>query len=290
MQESELNLTIPAIKLPPGMVFGMLRVIDEHLEAPEEMSRVMVDYYRSVSMRVKPPSEKNIRRAVTLPSLRHLELIEGTWPMIRLTANSRQILTSLRGSDSGGAKRTMGRLLFGIDQGKVHVISVLEQRKAPLERGMLLNTMAVRFGAGSEEDRRESNDRVGKWLGYLTYFELVRSNSEIALNSTLIEVFRSGHRLEPSKQEFVKTLIRKYNEINGRSSSQGYVPLPVVRDEVCAEFKGMLAEDFYRNLMSIEHNTEQYSILLSEPMTRQEGGLRVGGMYYYYIAIFERKE
>lgn len=284
-----MSITIPAIKLPPGMVFGMLQVIDKHLENPERMAKSMVDYYRSVSVRVKPPSEKNIRRAVTLPSLRHLELIEGIWPRIRLTANSRQILSNLMASEVGGAKRTLGRVLYGIDQRKAHVISTLEQKGGTLERDSLLKAMATRFDVHSEEGRRESDDRVGKWLGYLTHFELVRSNSGITLNSSLIEAFRSGYRLELSKQEFVKTLIAKYKELSGRASNQGYVPLPLVRDAVCAEFKGMLAEDFYRNLMSIEHNTEQYSILLSEPMTRQEGGLRVGDKYYYYMAIFERK-
>jgi hypothetical protein len=285
----ELEITIPSMKLPPGMAVGILAEFENHPSNPKELWNSIVRFYRKNSSRVHPPSEKNIVRAVTLTSLRHLGLVQGIWPHVRLTANGRQVLDNLNHGPSE-ASRVLGRIVLDVDEARAHVVSTLQDAQGGLDEAELLKELARRFRSESEESKRVLEDRLAKWLLWLDYFELVstRQDNRYELNKPLIEAYRSNKHFELTKEEFLQKLFAKYQELRVGRPDLVYMPIPDLRDAVCQEVPGMLHNDFYKLLVSIKRNTEKYSILLSEPMTRQEGGLRLDNKYFYYVAIFKK--
>ena len=285
-----VSIRIPAVKLSPKLVFGMLDIIDRWRDSPERMKEEIVKYYRSESIREKVPTPKNIVRAVTFPSLRHLDLVEGFWPKVSINPNGKTVLNAFHKQGSPEAKRKLGVILYRIDEKADSVIKYLLDlavRHDIVQFSHIESLLEEEFDVKTEKETRILNDRLKRWLQYLEYVEFIEQEGQmIKVNKAIIDHCAKGKKAETSTQQFTELLIRKYKELV-REEGSVYVPIPKLRDAVCEE-TGLLKDEFYDMLRSTKFTTETYSIMLSEPMLREKGGITVGNKYYYYISIYER--
>jgi len=280
-----MNDPIPAVKLPPELVPKICRIFIERSSNPEQLKTEVISCIRSNSVRVRPPSDKNAFRAVTLPSLRHLGLIEGKWPETHKTADLAELVRSFTISTSTGM-RAYGRIIAVLDAKGPKFMDAIRSLSPKSGEEELLRFLARGFGVVSENELRELRDRTKRWLTYLNYVELVTDSSGLKLNDAILRIDMSNKSLVLSRNEFVSLLSQKYREIRMGSPDLVYVPIPQIRDAVCQAKPGMLKEDFY-DLLKETIGGKDLRILLSEPMTRQEGGMWMGQKYYYYISLYE---
>jgi hypothetical protein len=286
-----MSTQIPAVKLSPKLVFGMLKIVDQNEGNPEKMREDMIKYYRSESIREKTPTPKNIVRAVTLPSLRHLDLIEGYWPRVSINPNGKNILKAYNTHGKSEAIRRFGQILCRIDRKTGSVTELLLSKRNDhnmISFSDVVRSLKAGYGAKSEKEIRVISDRLKRWLQYLKYIGFIELNgSLIKVNRSVILNCQEDKRVEISSKQFVELLRRDYRELVRKEGSV-YVPIPKLRDLICDE-TGMLKDEFYDMLQSIKFATNTYSILLSEPMLREKGGITVGNKYYYYLSIYERQ-
>ena len=134
------EIRIPAVKLKPELVFGILEIIDKYTDNPRILKQKIISFYRSKSLRSKAPSPKNIVRAVTFPSLRHLDLIDGYWPNISINPNGKVLLKTYQLSGLSQAKRKFGFIFYKVDKRTGEVIDTL-LRLAKKDEIMSLNTI-----------------------------------------------------------------------------------------------------------------------------------------------------
>ena len=288
-----MSIEIPAVKLRSELVFDMLDIIDRFQDRPQKMREEIIRYYRSKSIREKPPSPKNIVRAVTFPSLRHLDLLEGYWPKISLNPNGIIVLKAYRLSGGSAAKRKFGLIFHRVDKRKGRVIKTLLSlagKNDTTEFSRIASSLRRKFRVKTQKEKRVLNDRLKRWLSYLKYIGFVDQEGEmVKVNKSIIESCAKGKRVEISDKHFIEVLIDKYKELVREEGVRSvYIPIPSLRNAVCRE-TGMLKDEFYDKLRSIRFTTRRYSILLSEPMLRQKGGISLGNKYYYYISIYERR-
>ena len=285
-----MSIEIPAVKLNPELVFDMLDIIDRFKVDPKKMKEEMIKYYRSKSLRRKIPSPKNIVRAVTFPSLRHLDLLEGYWPKISLNPNGIIVLKAYRLNGSSAAKRKFGLILYRVDKregGVIKTLLNLAGKSDIIEFLRIVSSLEKKFRVKTEKEKRVLNDRLKRWFSYLKYIGFVDQDKDVVkVNKTVIESCSKGEKLEMPLKRFTQVLMNKYKELV-RVEGSVYIPIPKLRDEVCAQ-TGMLKDEFYDTLRSMKFTTERYSIMLSEPMLRQKGGITIGNKYYYYLSIYKR--
>jgi len=271
----------------------MLDIIDRFQNYPQKMREEIIRYYRSKSIREKAPSPKNIVRAVTFPSLRHLDLLEGYWPKISLNPNGEIVLKAYRLHGKSAAMRKFGLIIYRVDNRKGGVIKTLLNlagKNDVTEFSRIVSSLRKKIEVTTEKEKRILDDRLKRWFSYLKYVGFVDQEGEtVKVNKSIIESCAKGKRVEISDKHFIEVLMSKYNELV-RQEGKGsvYIPIPSLRNAVCKE-TGMLKDEFYDKLRSIRFTTKRYSILLSEPMLRQKGGVSLGNKYYYYISIYERR-
>ena len=279
--------TIPGVKLAPSLVPPICRAFVEYISNPDSLKSKIITLYKEQSVRRRPPSDKNAFRAVTLPSLRHLRLIEGTWPETRPTADMKELVRSYKSGPSDG-KRTFGRIVALLDMKGPGILRLIESQGGRVGAEKIASLLVTQFHPESESEFRELRDRLKRWLGFLEHVELVYEDHGISLNSEVLELAVSKKSFAITLQEFSKLLVQEYEHLRSGNPSMIYVPIPTVRDEVCRAKPGMLTDDFYEMLKQARENGV-VRMLLSEPMTRQEGGMRLGEKYYYYISIYAQQ-
>jgi hypothetical protein len=276
---------IPAVKLPPNLLPRVCQLFVKNLSKPDVLKSEIVAYIRSASIRRNPPSEKNAFRAVTLPSLRHLGLIEGKWPDTRPTADMVEIVRAFDQGSSQG-KRVLGRIVASLDMKGPRLIDSVKNIHPATNIDNLVRLFAKKIGASSEKEFRELQDRMNRWIGYLRFVEIISDTNDLKLNQTVLQLDMNRRPLSVSQKEFLRLLSQKYKELRRGNPDITYVPIPLIRDAVCLAKPGMLSDDFYEMLREAK-NGKHVRMLLSEPMTRQEGGLRLGDKYYYYFSLYE---
>lgn len=289
-----METRIPAIKLSPQLIFPLLDLVDRSSNDPSKMREEIVDFYRKHSTRSEQPSEKNIVRAVTLPSLRHIDVIEGVWPKIILNPNGVEVLGSYRNEGVAAAKRKLGTVIYRVDLRKCSVIQTLDNLTKSAEvvkYDSVLNALASEFNIEEDKGQRVLRDRLKRWLLYLEYVDFVTlDGNTITVRKSIIESASKKRSLDLSIGEFTRAVLLEYERLlKERKGDSVYISIPELRDAVCKRIPGMLKDEFYDYFKMIKFTTGKYSIMLSEPMMRQEGGVRVGDKYYYYISIYKRR-
>jgi len=289
-----MKKTIPAVKLSPHYIFPFLDMIDRYKLNPFRMRGEIVSYYRNHSTRVKAPSEKNIIRAVTFPSLRHIDLIEGVWPKIILNPNGVEVLNSYRNRGLAAAKRKLGFVVYRVDRrtsSLVEILKELAKKSEIVQFSSLVETLKNRWSIKKDKDKRVLVDRLKRWLLYLAYVNFVGyKGNYIMIQKPIIESAAKGESLDLSTSMFTRILLKEYERLlKKKGGGSPYVSIPELRDVVCKEIPGMLKDEFYDYFRSIKFATNKYSIMLSEPMLRREGGIRIGNKYYYYVSIYKRR-
>jgi hypothetical protein len=285
-----MSIEIPAVKLSPELVFDILGIINQFNNNPEKMKEEIIKYYRQRSLHRKIPSEKNIIRAVTFPTLRHLDLVEGYWPNISLNPNGKIVLNAYLKHGLSGAKRKFGLIIYLVDERSGNIIKDilnLASKNNIVDFSLLLNSLSDKFKIKSEKENRILIDRLKRWINYLQYVGFIEQRGQtIKIYERTIQSCKKGETIKTPYSKFIDILQAKYKVLSKQEKSI-YVPIPKLRDAVCEEL-GMLKDEFYDQLRLIKFTTDKYIIMLSEPMVRQKGGITIGDKYFYYITIYER--
>lgn len=293
-----MNRQIPPVKAKPESIPYLLKRVSENEGDYRAITKSVYEYLCSLSVRKKKPSIKNSVRAVALPTLRHLLLIEGTGDYTFVTARG-QILLNKSLSEFGDITESSFRKSFAeyiLRLERRYFIPVSDSASKLTESSeeqffdisALLKYMQDRFG----EDTTNM-DRLRRWLGYLKYvgfIEEARKAGVYRLNKHQIKAAEIG-KAEVSDSDFKHRLIREYYKLSSSYQTLGYVSIPKLRYAVCVSFDGKLwDEDFNRILKRIKKEDEKYVIGFAEPMVRKSGGLHLNGRYYYYIFIRDKEK
>jgi hypothetical protein len=135
-----------------------------------------------------------------------------------------------------------------------------------------------------------TKDKLRRALGYYKYTGLITVEGEkVRLRVPVLRNLMKGLDTRVSASKFVKTLLSAYERLQAGTGRSPYVSIPELREAVCEEI-GFWPDDFYELLKEIPKETSQYLIHLSQPMERKPGGLKLGGKYLFYIAIYKKKE
>lgn len=281
---------IPALKAQPDTILRLLQIIDDNEGSYSAISDAIYEYLISRSNRKSKPSRKNLVRAVSLPSLRHLKVVQGEVNETRLSPQGNKILLdSFLNNiiDDKQFRRNFAQHLVRLESKYyIGVINILLQ----------LNTPTIKIEAIYNEVTNINNtislDRLKKWLGYLRYVGIIsynKSKFEYIVNTAQINSLKKVYK-KPNLDEFKEALILNYNKLSRSASTLGYVPIPRIKDEVCLHFDAMWDDHFYELITQIEGEDEANIISFFEPMKSHEGGIKINGTYYYYIYIRKKEE
>lgn len=274
---------LPALKLQPHTLpLGqLLEAVDNHTGNYKQIEEAVYRVWLGSTRRTRAPNKRNALRAVIGPSLRHLGLARGEGNDFRLTGAGKRLLEAYQTSGEPRMKKELAAHLVRVDKdywvdllgrlrqagGRLPLMSILDQL-----RGELVN---------SEVDQ----DKLRKYLKFFEYADLVSfQDGDIRLHQKQADAAQAYSFRTLSEQEFVQALKEAYTRRVDRTRSP-FVAIPVLRDEVC-ERTGLFSDDFDLLLMRVPRETEEYILQFSQPMVRRPGGLHVGNIYLYYLAIY----
>jgi len=281
---------LPSIKLSHSYAADILAIISKHEGNRKAMDNAIYAYFVKHSKRPTPPSFKNATRAVTYPSLHHLELIMGDRGSIRLSPIG-ALLVEAKAEGQDEYVRVLAKHLVRW-QCSEHLrgLCILQKIKEMPGKDFVttLDRLASRYWPSSSPSLM-----VGNLRRLLGYFELARlvalSNGQVILNEGQIAAARRVEQPPPTLHEFSEMVLKAYTKL-AMSLQQRAVPIPLLERDVCRAFNGRLwhGAQFRDMLTKMPRETPDYVLLFMQPMMRESGGIRIGERYYYYLQIDKR--
>lgn len=280
---------IPAVKLSPRLMREILAIIDECKGHRHEMDLRIHEVFKRESKKLKPPSLKNATRAVTYPTLRHLDLIQNEGANLELKYQGRHLVSSSReGTDQ--YVRALARHLLEWDR-DTRGPRLLEEINQLVSAGRIARVEElVRRIWPQRPIAHESLEKLNRLLSFYEEAGLVhRSEGRIRLNEGQIRAAESAGSHPPNAKEFVQTLADQYSKlVHDRKSPT--IPIPMLEQEVCKALSGRLwpGEQFRKYLIRASREPGNLIIHFSEPMMKEGKGIRIGDRYFYYVQIHRR--
>ena len=282
---------IPAVKMIPHTIPKVLQIVGETEGDVGEMKRQIAIYLQNESLRRRKPSERILFYAVTVPTLRKLDLIEGEGTQLRSNENGRRLMDAYLSEGVVGFQKELACLLLRLDRiddrGLVDLIFDLQTEGKNVTLEKLAQELRDRWS-----EMNNFLNRIDRWLGYLRYADLIiKDGGRISVNQAQISACEMGTSgTEISEGEFSAVLKEEYRKIKASGKGLTHVPIPMIRNAVQRRFKskGMWSWDFDALLARIPKETDRYILQLSPPMVREEGGLELNKRYYYYLSIYEK--
>ena len=272
--------SLPALKARPEWTGPVLEMIDDRRGSYRDAEAAIVEWWHAQSARSRPPSTRNSLRAVFGPTLRHLHLVRGEGGRIQLTSLGVKLLEDQRRGEAN-YKKSLAQILVRLDA--TEWISLLP-RLLESPEGMEIDEVAeyARATAPGAVDRQ----KVTKYVRFFIYAGvLAQAAGRLTIRPAQYEAARTGAwQPLPDRETFLSTLKLVYDRISAR---RVFVPIPEVRDAVCGDL-GIWDDEFDDMLRTIPKETPRSVIQLTAPMKREVGGLRIGQVYVYYIAVHEK--
>lgn len=278
-----MNKVTPSLKARAEWIPWTLQCIRDNRGNYHKMQNCILAHWRKVSQRTKPPTEKNSLRAVFGPTLRHLQLIIGDGNNIELMSKGKELLETYERYGETSFKRALAKHLLKLDRERwCGVISKLKILRGPMTEKKFLSHLQI-----TDSDSKVTLDKLRKLLSYYAYVGLVKLESgTVTIRQKQVEMLLKGIDVKLSEKGFFEALHKAYEKLS-LACGGPYVSIPDLREEVC-EKTGMWPDDFYKMLESIPKETGDYLIHLSQPMLRKPGGIKIGGKYLYYVAIYKK--
>jgi len=277
-----MSKEILSLKAKPTTIPHILEIIQEHEGDIDQIKREVVQYLQQESIRKKKPSERILFYAVTIPSLRKLQLLKGEGANIGLSPNGRILVDTYHSSGINGFKKEFAYLLINIDMENGNTINVL-QKNSPIS----INDLANKINSNDNA----TLDRLRRWLNYLKFVDLIKfENNQVILRVSQLKACLEKKNLQFDEHEFIEILLAEYRLIRHENKGLIYAPIPLIRDRICERFsdRGMWTWDFDKRLFALPRETDTYIIQFTQPMERKEGGILNGNRYYYYLHIHEK--
>ena len=283
------EIQIPSMKLSPNILRETLIIIRNNEGDRDKMDNEIHALHKKNSRRPVPPSKKNATRAVTYPSLRHLDLIYESGNMMKLTASgSNLVLAALKSEQD--FLHTIARHLVHWDDARGQGPHFIKMIRSMIKGNdiITINRLTERY---SQINQKESN-LIGKITRLISYYEFAglvdRNEGLFRLNEGQIAAASMAIQNPPTDSEFSDTVLREYRKIVGERKSD-IIPIPVLESSVCASFNGQLwSDDFQKRMLAMPTETNKYIMHFVQPMIKESKGLRIGDRYFYYVQILWR--
>jgi hypothetical protein len=278
-----LNREIPALKIKPDTISYILSIIKKNEHNYSVITNEIYAYLINLSKRTQKPSPKNLVRAVALPSLRHLKLIEGDENDIQLTPQGNSLyyssLNNLNLVDDSKFRKEFAKYLILLEE--KYYVSIINELKT--YNKIKISDFSIYLF--EEKNYKFSFDRFHRWLNYLKYVGFISVQKKmIVVNQSQILNAQSNEK-PPSLKYFREKLIESYLKLAPKSEFLGYVPIPLLKNEIYSIISNLWDQDFYDMLPKINREDNNTVIAFSEPMKWVNGGINIDGKYYYYIYI-----
>jgi hypothetical protein len=279
---------IPSTKAAPEDVLDLLKIINKHTGNLELMKRNIHEYLLKKSRRGRR-NEYNSVYAICFPTLKRLNLLEGEGSGIHLSPDGEALIKAYEDKEDLGYKRLFAKTILRVDFEIAHVAENLME----FNGNTISSKELVGFLNSRGVDTNKNDDRLTKWLRYLKFVNFVEDRDGIfIINKFQINgILHEGQKVDFNL--FLSTLFNIYDKLQSKARGSKFVKIPELEREVCNKLKDQYFTtfDFRENLKKLRRKEiNNRKILFSKPGAREKGGVKIDGIYYYYISIFNMGE
>jgi hypothetical protein len=278
--------TIPIIKENRwNRIVEVLAILDRFPYNREKQKTLVIELYDG-------KSEKSVFRGMVIPTLRHLGLVLGRGPTIRLSANGKLVaLARTRGEHelsrvSAAVVEEIDRLRFGF----LDALKQLGHQSQVLSKDQFVEklvSLSRQIPAG------RARERIRRWTELLLEVELFRKEKAVLLiNSHALKILAEERRMMDSSA-FEKILLKAYKMLALRAAG------PVVDIAAMREKTAILAYDdcgrvlteaqFDELLTQLLSASHEYGIWMGRPTAPREKSFAYGNNFYRTIAMSSGK-
>lgn len=276
---------IPSTKASPADVFNLLKIIEEHAENIDAMKSKIHEYLLKRSRRGRR-DEYNSVYAICFPTLRRLNLIEGKGVNVHLSSDGKTLVHIFKTKGEFEYKKFLAKVILRVDFEKAHVAENMLNYKY----NHISYEELAKYLRNNGIDTDDSDDRLKKWLRFLKFVKFIEEKEErIRINKFQINAILNGPLLIDFSK-FLNAFIESYEKLKAKSRGSKYIKIPDIEREVCLRLEeyNFTTFDFRKNLVKLRNlKISNKKILFSKPGAREEGGIKIDGIYYYYISIFD---
>jgi hypothetical protein len=204
------------------------------------------------------------------------------------------------------ANELIARQLVALDKEEVHFVEWLLEHTGRRQNEPRRSV----FGEFLRDTRAVSNDmidpadfdRLGKWVGYLVFFGVVRGDATpgattgLSVDRRHVSALSDQAARVPSDKDVQPTLLEAYARAKTRVGSQLYIPISLIRDELGEGLQrmGILLTDTGIDaiLRRAPDLLADFTVTFSPFSGPARGGmgLAMQGMYAGFISIRPRRE
>lgn len=275
---------IPSVKAVPEDIIEFLKIIDKFTGDIDNMKKEIHKYLLKKSTRGKR-NERNSVYAIAFPTLRRLELIQNKGSDVCLSSDGKTLLDIYRNKGELEYRKTFAKILIRVDNEKAHVIENL----LVLDEEIISTKTLVSHLKDNGIDTSLKDDRLRRWLRLLRYADFI----DMLDGKTKINKFQIISIQESKKpvnfKRFVNTLLEEYDRIRIKNKGNIYVKIPELESGVCDRLKNNFTTfDFSAYIKKLKNfKIKGKKIMFSKPGAREMGGIKINGIYYYYVSVYE---
>lgn len=279
---------IPSTKASPYFLVELMRIIDKYTGNLERMKKEIHRYLLKKAIRGKRDKYNSVY-AITFPTLRRLELIEGKGSEVHLSPDGKTLLNVFEKRGILQYKKNLAKLLLWIDKEKAHVIeALLRLNSSKISLGELVTVLKK-----ARVDTNLNDDRLLKWLRFLRYVDFVEYENvtNIKVNTFQIKSIMEGKK-PVDFDTFLSALFDEYQKLVIKNRGNIYVKIPELQKKVCTRLGNLnfITFDFRDYLTKLKRtNIRGKKIIFSKPGAREMGGLKIDNTYYYYISVYKTR-
>jgi len=275
---------IPSTKASPEDVLDLLKIIKKHAGNIELMRRNIHEYLLKKSKRGRR-NKYNSVYAICFPTLKRLNLLDGEGPDIHLSPDGEALIKAHEEKGDLDYKRLFAKIILRVDFENAHVAENLME----LSKDTISNKELVDFLKSRGVDTDENDDRLKKWLRYLKFVNFIEEyKGKFRINKFQINGILYGEQ-KIDFDVFLNELFKIYNKLQSKARGSKFVKIPELERELCTKLRDyyFTTFDFRENLKKLKRKEiNNKKIIFSKPGAREKGGIKINGIYYYYISIF----
>ena len=275
---------IPSTKASPADIIELIKIVKEFTGNIDIMRKKIHEYLLKKSRR-GIRDEYNSVYAICFPTLKRLDLIKGKGATIHLSPDAEALIRTYEDKGTLGYKKLFAKIILRIDLEKAHVSENLRNFK---KDHVSLDEIA-KYLKSKGIDTNEKDDRLKKWLRFLKFVNFIEEeDNKIRINKFQINSIFCGKKAI-SFNKFLNAFFTSYEKLQSKSRGSKYIKIPDLEKEVCLKLQdyNFTTFDFRINLTRLRRKMiDNKKILFSKPGAREKDGIKINGIYYYYISIF----
>lgn len=275
---------IPSTKASPSDILELIKIIEEHSVNLDLMKKKIHEYLLKRSRKGKRDKYNSVY-AICFPTLKRLNLLEGKGTSIHLNPDGKTLIKTYNDKGLLGYKKLLAKIILRVDFEKAHVAENLMN----FERDYVTLEELIKYLISKGVDTNEKDDRLKKWLRFLKFVNFIEEDDDkLKINKFQISaILHETQKINIDK--FLEAFFTSYNKLQSKSRGSKYIKIPDLEREVCMKLRDhyFTTFDFRMNIKKLRRaKVNNKKILFSKPGAREKGGIRMDGVYYYYISIF----